>query len=540
MVKPVSVHDGPFSTNALPSKTFLIPYLLILWASILPIILEIYLLLKLIKNIIIFIVILPFFLAFIYLSLFFTSLLISKISLLLINKIHPPKEGIFRREKSNKDYYFWCLRSVIKKWTIWLTKFMPSQIFDIILLKIYGVNISFTSSIKNVVIDTEFISIGKNVSIGPNSYIRSSMIFSDFLILKEIKIKENVTIGSRVFISPGTIINKSTILNSFSVTKLNQILQENSFYNGYGAKKNDIEGGIHKLFDFALLEKFSNKTVKNDNIEMEKVNRTYSNNKFMKNFKINLLIFFLIYLFSYNVPLFILLIFNSEFLIPVLNNSFTLISVLSNVKSFLVILFTPVIYISLYFLHLLLVVMIVKIIYVTINRKTKKFHEGIYHWSETKSDYKYYFVHSFLMRILKWKIQRSIFPWITKWCFSFIGNCKIGKNTVLEDMYLAKDYLEIGNNCYLGKILLTNHLWGESLYVKSIKIKDNVVICDGTSISPGTCIEKNVSILPLSSTLKSDDLDKKTHYYNTPVNTISEKDLISKFNLNLNHIKNDN
>ncbi|MEJ2252174.1 MAG: hypothetical protein P8Y97_21240 [Candidatus Lokiarchaeota archaeon] len=539
MVKPVSVHDGPFSTNALPSKTFLIPYLLILWASILPIILEVYLLLKLMKNIIIFIVILPFFIAFIYLSLFFTSLLVSKIILLLINRIHTPTEGIFRREKSNKDYYFWCLRSVIKKWSIWLTKFMPSQIFDIILLKIYGVNISFTSSIKNVVIDTEFISIGKNVSIGPNSYIRSSMIFSDFLILKEIKIKDNVTIGSRVFISPGTIINKSTILNSFSVTKLNQILQENSYYNGYGAKKKDIEGGIHTLFDYAPLEDLSDKTVKNDNIEMEKVNRSYSNNKFIKNFKINILIFFLIYFFSYNIPLFVLFVFNFKTLIPVLKN-LNIIFIFSNVKSCLVILFTPVICVSLYFLHLLLVVTIVKIIYIMINRKTKKFHEGIFHWSETNGDYKYYFVHSFLMRILKWKIQRSIFPWITKWCFSFIGNCKIGKNTVLEDMYLAKDYVEIGNNCYLGKILLTNHLWGESLYVKSIKIKDNVVICDGTSISPGTYIAKNVSILPLSSTLKSDDLEKKTHYYDTPVNTISEKDLISKFNLNLNHIKNDN
>jgi acetyltransferase-like isoleucine patch superfamily enzyme len=110
-------------------------------------------------------------------------------------------------------------------------------------------------------------------------------------------------------------------------------------------------------------------------------------------------------------------------------------------------------------------------------------------------------------------------------------------------MYIAKDYLEIGNNCYLGKTLLTNHLWGENLFVKKIKIKDNVVISDGSTISPGSCIDSNVNIFPLSFTLKSEDLNKKARYYDIPLNQLSEKDLMKKFNLALNEtdgeIKND-
>jgi acetyltransferase-like isoleucine patch superfamily enzyme len=539
MSKPVSVHDGPFSTNSLPSKLLLVPYITIIWISLIPLFFEIYFYIWIFTNILFFYLSLPFFILFAYFSLFFTSLGISKMFLLIIQKIHPPKEGIFRREKSNKDYYYWCYRSILKKWTIWLSKFIPSQLFDIIILKIYGVKIDFSTTIKDVTIDTEFIEIGKNSSIGPNSYVRSSMIFGHFLIIKSITIKKNVTIGSRVYISPGTIVNENVIVTSYSLTKYCQKLKKDSIYSGYPALKINLNSESKEIFDKSRIKGLFKEEIEYDYKKTEKKIPMESGSKFIKNIPLYLVIFFSIYIFSYSIPLYTLFSFNIHLFFPSLFSIQNIFTIFLNLKFLLIIFFTPILYILLYLLHLSLTILIVKIIYIILNRKEPKFKEGTFHWSEKDKGYIYYFIHSFLMRLVKWKIQRSIFPWLIKFCLSWIGRCKIGKNTILEDMYIAKDYLEIGNNCYIGKTLLTNHLWGENLFVKRIKINDNVVILDGSTISPGSFIDSNVNILPLSFTLKSEDLSKKSRYYDIPLNQISEEDLMKKFNLALNETDGD-
>ncbi|TFF88801.1 MAG: hypothetical protein EU550_00585 [Promethearchaeota archaeon] len=539
MSEPVSVHDGPFSTNALPSKLLLVPYIILIWISMLTVLFEFYFYIKILPNLLIFVFLFPFFIIIVYFTLFFTSLLFSKLFLLIVNKIHPPKEGIFRREKSESEYYFWCLRSILKKWTIWLAKFFPSQILDIILLKVYGVKIPFTSSVNNVLIDTEFIRIGKNVSIGPNSYVRSSMIIDEFLIIKSVDIDDEVCIGSRVFISPGTKVNENAMINSYSVTKYGQSIEANSFYEGYPAgTKSNLENP-ENFFKISNLQTLHNEGFIYQDFKSKLNSSEKSNNKFLKNMPQNILIFLLIYTFSYNIPVYLFLYYNNTFLFPIFISSSTVMDFIFNLQYLFIILFTPFFYLILYFLHLLLTNIIGKSIYYLYNRNMKRFTQGTFHWSKKDIYYEYYFTHSFLMRLLKWKVQRSIFPWITKWTFSYIANFKIGKNTVLEDCYLAKDYLEIGSNCYIGKILLTNHLWGENLFVKEIIIKDNVVISDGSSISPGTIVKEKVTILPLSSTLKSEGLDGKTQYFNTPINQLSEKKLISKYNLNFKELENE-
>ena len=100
-------------------------------------------------------------------------------------------------------------------------------------------------------------------------------------------------------------------------------------------------------------------------------------------------------------------------------------------------------------------------------------------------------------------------------------------------MYIAKEFLTVGDNTYLGKVMIANQLWDNNLTIKGINIKNNVVISDGTCIAPGTNIENNVSIGPLSITAKCDNLNSNSIYFSAPIRKINERDLNELFNLDI-------
>jgi acetyltransferase-like isoleucine patch superfamily enzyme len=156
--------------------------------------------------------------------------------------------------------------------------------------------------------------------------------------------------------------------------------------------------------------------------------------------------------------------------------------------------------------------------------------EGTFHWNYKNQDFNNYFKRSFILRYAKWKIQRSPFPWLIKPAFNFIGNCYFGKNTVIENSYLAKEFLQVGKNSYIGKALLANHLWDKNLTIKGISIGDNVDISDNCCIAPGTEIEDDVTLLPLSVTSKCDKLTANSAYFHSPLKKISEEELIQIIN----------
>ena len=162
MSTPVSINDGPFSSNILLSKKVLLIYFFIIWLSFLPLILEIYLFWKIVENnYMLFILILPIQICISYIIIFFSALLISKFFLIITNIIHKPKEGVFNRKKSDKDYYFWCLRSIIRKWPIWITNLTHISFFNNLLLRVFGIKTKFSNSLSYGKIDCEFIELGK-------------------------------------------------------------------------------------------------------------------------------------------------------------------------------------------------------------------------------------------------------------------------------------------------------------------------------------------------------------------------------------------
>ncbi|TFG01141.1 MAG: hypothetical protein EU541_00025 [Promethearchaeota archaeon] len=464
-----------------------------------------------------------------YFLIVFTALFISKLFLILVNLVYEPREGIFKRKKSNKDYYFWSLRAVIKKWPIWLANLIPSSVLTNLLLTVFGIKTSFSNSINNANIDTEFIEIGRDTIIGKGSFIKSSMIFKEYLIIRKIVIEDGVIIAPHSYVSPGTVIKENATLNTLSVTKLNDILHKDSIYSGYPAEKIGINSEKKEIIIEDYMEILVDKSTKSSYsklIEKENDSNKSSEPKFVKNFPLYLGLFAFIYFFSYSLPIFCFILFFKEFFIP-----YVIVRTFYSHLTALILILTPTIFLSLYGFNIILTVFITKLCYHIICNLNEP-REGVYHWSDKSKEYNFYFLRSFLLRYAKWKVQRGPFPWLIKWIFNFIGSCTIGKNCVIEDLYLSKEFNEIGNNVYMGKILLTNQLWDRELTVKGVHIGDNVVISDGCCIAPGNILEENITILPFSLTSKGTHLSSNNVYYDDPIKKVqNEEELVELLNL---------
>ena len=535
---PVSIQDGLFTTNALASRKFLLVYILIIWSSILPVLIEVFLFWALTKENIIFIYCLfPINICIGYLTLIISSTLFSKLALFITNLFHKPNQGVFKMAKIDKDYYFWSLRATIKKWPIWIGNLIPSPLIHNFILKLFGIKTDYSNNISRGKIDTEFIELGSNVIIGQGCSIKSSMIVKGHLIINKILIGDNVVIGSNSFIAPGTHIGSNTILGTMSVTKINQKLEPNMIYSGNPVEKlqNNImdQIQIYKEKEFQnYSNNFNNPILRNTNIH--KINEK----KFVKNLPLNIFTFGIIYFLANLVPVLSLFYYFYEYFFPFYIQKPTIIHVFVDIRSSLIFLITPFLLIVVLLINLFTVILISKILYKIFQFKNPA-KEGIFHWNDKNPDFNNYFKRSFILRYAKWKIQKSPFPWLIKPAFNLIGNCQFGKNTVIEDCFIGKEFLKIGSNSYLGKALLANHLWDRNLTIKRIIIGDNVEISDNCCIAPGTVIDNNVTVLPLSVTSKYGKLSFNSVYYHSPSKKIEDLDSNYRFihKIGDNHVK---
>ncbi|MHA2130916.1 MAG: acyltransferase, partial [Promethearchaeota archaeon] len=166
-----------------------------------------------------------------------SAILISVLFLTIIKILHPPNEGYFSRDINDKDYLFWNLRNLSKKWPLFITSSNPFPwLKNRFILRFYGVKIGKKTFCDTCWISSEFISIGKNVIIGMGSTLLSFGIEQDKFILKQIQVEDNVLIGAKCVLLPGTIIKKNAKLSAHSYTNYNERLEENSIYLGHPAK----------------------------------------------------------------------------------------------------------------------------------------------------------------------------------------------------------------------------------------------------------------------------------------------------------------
>ena len=475
---------------------------------------------------ILFYILFPFIFILGIIFLLLGSLAIAKGFLIFANKLHKPKEGIFSRNNKNKDYCYWSIRAVIKKWPIWIARQLSIPYFEILTMSVFGVKIKGKVSLHEGWVDTEFIEIGNNVKLGQGSLILSSLIIQDKLILKKVILNDNVIIGIHSVIFPGTIVNHDSILDANSTTKINQVLKSNSLYRGSPSKK-ILEKPIIKNENIFFNDIFKEKNMKIDDQE-------YLEEE-VKDLGISLHIYlssgWIICGFSFFFPGILFFSYFHGFLEPNLLLNPLVIDTFLDIKTFLILCTLPITFILLYLMHLFFIAFITRLFYNYVKKREP--YQGIFDRNLDK-DAKvlfYYHFKSFLFKYPIFAISRSPFPWLINWELNFLGSNNIGKGTIIEESYLHS-HVNIGKNCYLGTFShISNHVvdgvYGEeNLTYFGTTLGNNVSFEAITATLPGTKIGDNSAFLPISSTIKYDEIKGNGLYTDFPVRKLSKKEII--------------
>jgi len=174
-------------------------------------------------------------------SYLLVSLLCGKLILILLKLLHKPREGVFKIDRKNRDYSFFCLRVTIKKFIFWIWNNFCFPWVSNFAFKICDIRADFKSTMFDGWSDVEFIEFGNNIMIGQGAQIFSSIIIrldtEDYLLIKKILIGDHVVLGGNSIVSPGTIIGQGSTLGVWAVTQINQILDPDWIYIGYPARK---------------------------------------------------------------------------------------------------------------------------------------------------------------------------------------------------------------------------------------------------------------------------------------------------------------
>ncbi len=473
----------------------------------------------------IFYIFFPFALFIGIILLILSSGIVAKIFLIFINVLHKPKEGVFLRSKSDKDYCYWSLRAIVRKWPTWLARQLSLPLFELIILKMLGVKSSFSNSLNEGWTDCEFIELGKNVKIGQGSFIVSNLIIQDKLILKKVKIKDNVIISAHSIVLPGTIIESNTILDVLSATAVNQKLDGNTIYRGYPARK--VEGGDllkdESKFKASIFERNAVEEYDEENL------RTHTKELSVP-FHFYIICGWLIIGGSFMLPGFLFFIFLFGLLIPNLFSITFSFSQLLDLKFMALLLSTPLIFICIYLLHLFCVALFTRWFYRIADERGP--NQGVFdrNLDESSTTLDYYHFLSFLFKYPIFVFSRSPFPWLLNWELRFLNSNKVGRGTVLEETFFHS-HINFGDNCYIGTAThISNHLvdgvYGEeNLTFFGADISNNCVFSLSNGAMPGLQMNHNSTILPLCATVKYDKLGKNGIFGKFPAKKLTMEEI---------------
>ncbi|MFX1591723.1 MAG: hypothetical protein ACFFCL_03425 [Promethearchaeota archaeon] len=259
--KDLSIDFVTSSAISRVNLKFLILYIPIFWLSGMLDSMIFYTYIYYMQNLVLLVFFLPALIFIMWFIFIVSCLIFSKLFLTLINLVHKPKEGIFKAEKGDTDFEFWCLRTELKKIVLWLVRNWPLPWMDILVFKWFGIEMSLSSALYDSWCDTEFIHFGRRVLIGQGATIMSSMVIGKYLIIKKVIFDDYVLIGGETTIAPGTIVGKDTLVGAMSYSVYNQILEPGWVYFGMP---------IIKLKKNKYAELARNKITKRDVVEKKK------------------------------------------------------------------------------------------------------------------------------------------------------------------------------------------------------------------------------------------------------------------------------
>ncbi|MFX1567334.1 MAG: acyltransferase [Promethearchaeota archaeon] len=169
------------------------------------------------------------------------SLLLAKLILVILKLIHRPCEGLFKIERGDRDYSYFCLRVSVKKYIFWIWNNFCFPWANNFAFKMCDIKTDLKSTMFDGWSDVEFIEYGNNIMIGQGAQILSSIIVrienTDYLLIKKVVIGDHVVLGAYSIVSPGTIVGKGATLGVWTVTHINQILDPDWIYVGNPAQK---------------------------------------------------------------------------------------------------------------------------------------------------------------------------------------------------------------------------------------------------------------------------------------------------------------
>jgi hypothetical protein len=160
----------------------------------------------------------------------FSIILFSALIFKLLNKLHPPKEGIFERE--SKEWKYTHRRFWTAYFPIWLARALPLPWSDIFVYRFLGVHIGRNVVAYEGYIDPEFVEIGDFTMTSLNICIFSHLIYNDKMIIKRVKIGKACIVGPHTIISPGTVLEDRAVLGVNSYTRINQVLEGDLIHVG--------------------------------------------------------------------------------------------------------------------------------------------------------------------------------------------------------------------------------------------------------------------------------------------------------------------
>ncbi len=165
------------------------------------------------------------------------SLLFGKLFLSILKLIHKPREGLFKIDKNDKDYSFYCLRICVKKFIFWIWNNFAFPWASNLAFKLCDMKADFKSTMFDGWSDVEFIDYGESIILGQGAVVLSSMIIGDHLLIKKVIIGDHVIIGGNAIVAPGTVIGKGTTLGVWATTHVAQVLEPDWIYIGSPARK---------------------------------------------------------------------------------------------------------------------------------------------------------------------------------------------------------------------------------------------------------------------------------------------------------------
>jgi hypothetical protein len=160
----------------------------------------------------------------------FSIILFSTVIFKVLNKLYPPKEGVFKRD--SKEWKYTHRRFWTAYFPIWLARALPLPWSDIFVYRLLGVKIGRNVVAYEGYIDPEFVEIGDYTMTSLNICIFSHLIYQDKILIKKVEVGKTCIVGPQTIISPGTVLQDGAILGVNSYTWVNQVLEGDLIHVG--------------------------------------------------------------------------------------------------------------------------------------------------------------------------------------------------------------------------------------------------------------------------------------------------------------------